>query len=78
MSYSRKGKKKQQPEAIMICPQLFLKKILFLQSKRINLGLANANGLCFYAQLERVSHPCFGVIPVTFALAEAQDKCVCA
>lgn len=75
MSYSRdKQKNRQQPEAIMFSffPQLFL----FLQSKQINLGLANANGWCFYAQLERVSHPCYGVITVTFALAQAQDKSV--
>lgn len=32
----------------------------------------------FNAQLERVSHPCYGAIPVTFALARAQDKSVCA
>lgn len=37
----------------------------------------NANG-CFYMAFKWVSHPCYGVISVTFALAQTQDKCVCA
>ena len=81
MSYSWDKKKKNHERKNNRRQLCFFHNVffyLFHQSKQINLRLAHANGWCFYALLERVSHPCYGVIPVTFALARAQDKSVCA
>lgn len=79
MSYSRANIKKGSKYVLFFFLHfLFFFFFQFHQSKQINLRLTNANGWRFHAQLERMSHPCYGVIPVTFALARAQDKSVCA
>lgn len=73
MSYSRTNVRKEDADAFS-----FFFLVSFRQSKQINLRPSNANGWCFHAQLERMTHSYYGVIPVTFALAQAQDKSVCA